>query len=325
MVGVVLQISLKIHHHGGPDVFAWPTFAREPPGASICVVQPSSIGLTGVNGVELHTLEWSREGVPMVFVHGFANDAHVWDDIAPIVAPHYRVIALDLRGHGDSGRAPDGRYDAEVLCDDLVCALENLGIERLVLVGHSLGGRVSMHFAGRHADRLAGLVLVDSAPEFDARGTTRIVFDAQKGERTFASIDDYELLLGHQYPVTPPSILSRLARSWLRERSDGRYELKLDADFLTARRGITAEEEERLEAEETKKLWNALEGLSCPVLVVRGAASDLFDPEVADRMVEDVLQNGTLEIIAHAGHSVMLDNPEAFERAFSRFALTDAQ
>ena len=88
---------------------------------------------------------------------------------------------------------------------------------------------------------------------------------------------------------------------------------------------MTAEEEERLEAEESKKLWNALEGLSCPVLVVRGAASDIFDPEVADRMVEDVLQNGTLEIIAHAGHSVMLDNPEAFERALSRFVLTDAQ
>ena len=288
-------------------------------------MQPSSIGVTGANGVELHTLEWSREGVPMVFIHGFANDARVWDDIAPVVAPHYRVIAIDMRGHGDSGRAPDGRYDTEVLCDDLDCVLEGLGIDRLVLVGHSLGGRVSMRFAGRHADRLAGLVLVDSAPEWDARGTTRIVFDAQKSERIFASIDEYELVLGHQYPVTPPSILRRLARSWLRERSDGRYELKLDADFLTARRGISAEEEERLEAEESRKLWSALEGLSCPVLVVRGAASDLFDPEIADRMVEDVLQNGTLEIIAHAGHSVTLENPEAFERAFSRFALTDAQ
>ena len=82
--------------------------------------------------------------MPMVFVHGFANDAHVWDDIAPVVAPHYRVIALDMRGHGDSGRAPDGRYDLDALCDDLECALADLDIERFVLVGHSLGGRVSM-------------------------------------------------------------------------------------------------------------------------------------------------------------------------------------
>ena len=303
----------------------WATIILEPRGASIRAVRPTSIGLTGSNGVKLHALEWSRDGVPMVFVHGFANDAHVWDDIAPVIAPHYRVIALDLRGHGDSGRALDGRYDANTLCDDLECALEDLGIERHVLVGHSLGGRVSMHYAGRHADRLAGLALVDSAPDFDARGTTRIVFDAQKGERTFASIDEYELVLAHQYPVTPSSTLRRMARSWLRERSDGRYELKLDADFLNAHTGLSAEEEERLDAEESKKLWNALEGLSCPVLVVRGAASDIFDSETADRMVEEVLHNGTLEIIAHAGHSVMLDNSEAFERALSRFALTDAQ
>jgi pimeloyl-ACP methyl ester carboxylesterase len=258
-------------------------------------VQPTSIGLTGSNGVKLHALEWSRDGVPMVFVHGFANDAHVWDDIAPVVAPHYRVIAFDLRGHGDSGRAPDGRYDIDTLCDDLECALEDLGIERFALVGHSLGGRVSMRYAGRHADRLAGLVLVDSAPEFDARGTTRIVFDTQKADRHFASIEEYELVLSHQYPVTPPSTLSRLARSWLRERPDGRYELKLDESFL-----------------DTKD-------------VVRGAASDIFAPDTAERMVDEVLHNGTLEIIAHAGHSVMLDNPEAFERALSRFALTDDQ
>jgi pimeloyl-ACP methyl ester carboxylesterase len=132
-------------------------------------------------------------------------------------------------------------------------------------------------------------------------------------------------VLGHQYPVTPPEILSRLARSWLRSRTDGRYELKLDAGFLNAHAGMSVEEQERLEAEETRQLWAALEGLRCPVLVVRGAASDLFDPDTANRMVEEVLHNGTLEVIAHAGHSVMLDNPEAFERALSRFALTDAQ
>ena len=288
-------------------------------------MQPTSIGLTGSNGVKLHALEWSRDGVPMVFVHGFANDAHVWDDIAPVVAPHYRVIAFDLRGHGDSGRAPDGRYDIDTLCDDLECALEGLGIERFALVGHSLGGRVSMRYGGRHADRLAGLVLVDSAPEFDARGTTRIVFDAQKGTRYFASIEEYELVLSHQYPVTPPSTLSRLARSWLRERPDGRYELKLDESFLDTKDRMSAEEEEQLDAEESKQLWEALEGLSCPVLVVRGAASDIFAPDTADRMVDEVLHNGRLEIVAHAGHSVMLDNPEAFERALSGFALTDAQ
>ncbi len=287
-------------------------------------MQPTSIGLTGSGGLKLHALEWSRDGVPMVFVHGFANDAHVWDDFAPVVAPHYRVVALDMRGHGESEHAPDGRNDLDTLSEDLACALEGLGIERFVLVGHSLGGRVSMCFAGQHAERLAGLVLVDTAPEFDPRGTSRIVSDARKGERSFASVEAYEIVLGRQYPVTPSRILSRLARCWLRERADGRYELKLDQNFLAVDADLSAEEEERLEAEESKRLWNALEVLRCPVLVVRGAASDILDPDVADRMVDEVLHDGKLEVVPQAGHSVMLDNPEAFERALTSFALTDA-
>ncbi len=73
--------------------------------------------------------------------------------------------------------------------------------------------------------------------------------------------------------------------------------------------------------EESKRLWTALENLPCPALVVRGAASDVFDPDTADRMVDDVIPNATLAVIPSAGHSVMLDNPEAFTKALSDFVL----
>jgi pimeloyl-ACP methyl ester carboxylesterase len=277
----------------------------------------------GADGLTLHALEWSREGTLLLLVHGFSNDAHVWDWIAPVLAPHYRVVAIDQRGHGQSDRDPEGRYDHLSMANDLAAVLESLGAERAVIVGHSLGGRVAMRFAGLHPEKLAGLVIVDSAPELDVRGTTRIRLDTQQQEPSFASAADYERVLQRQYPATRPDILSKLAVHWTQQRADGRFELRLDPAFMKARRGNSEEELARWSEEEAKHLWGALKALPCPALVVRGAASDVLSADVADKMADEVIPNGKLEVIARAGHSVMLDNPEAFEKALCAFVLGD--
>ena len=161
-------------------------------------MQPESLRLPGSDGLRLHLLRWSEEGVPMLLVHGFGNEAHIWDDFAPAVAPHYQVLALDQRGHGDSDWAGEGGYEYDHYLADLEAVVEGLGFERLVLVGHSLGGRVSMRYAGRHPDRMAGLVIVDIAPELDRRGVLRIQMDVQDQRApTFASIAEYENALAH--------------------------------------------------------------------------------------------------------------------------------
>ena len=74
-------------------------------------VQPRSLRVAGSDGLNLRLLEWSSEGVPMLLIHGFGNEAHIWDDFAPVVVSHYRVLALDLRGHGESAWDPEKRYD----------------------------------------------------------------------------------------------------------------------------------------------------------------------------------------------------------------------
>ncbi len=284
-------------------------------------MQATTRRVPGHEGLEINVREWSTEGTPLVFVHGFSNDAHVWDDIAPVVAPHYRVLCLDLRGHGDSGRHPDAAYDADSMANDLECVFDALGIERLVLVGHSLGGRVAMRFAGRHPEKLAGLVIVDTGPEHDPRGTTRISMDIRQGSHSFESIGEYERVLSRQYPVTPPNTLARLAKEWLRQREDGRYELKLDPNLMKGHAGGSGDELKKRAQEDAKLLWQALEKLPCPALVVRGAASDILDPDTADKMVDEAIPNGKLAVIARAGHSGMLDNPEEFETALCDFVL----
>jgi pimeloyl-ACP methyl ester carboxylesterase len=95
-----------------------------------------------------------------------------------------------------------------------------------------------------------------------------------------------------------------------------------------ALRGITAGRNASAEAEQQEhalrqRMWDALAALPCPVLVVRGAASDILSPETADRMVDEVLQNGRLAVVAQAGHSVMTDNPRGFNDAVASFVLSD--
>ena len=260
----------------------------------------------------------------MILIHGFGNEAHIWDDFAPRVADHYRVIALDLRGHGDSDWDPERRYDYTNHLADLEAVTRELGIERMVLVAHSLGGRVAMLYAGRHPEQLAGLVIVDSAPDLDVRGTTRIRLEvAEHRDPSFRTVAEYENLLAHNYPAATPEAIRRMARNGLRQREDGRYVLKMD----TAYRGadgprLGPDELASREVEHAASMWAALAKIPCPTLVVRGAASDIMSPEVADRMVDEVLPNGTLAVVAQAGHSVMTDNPDGFARAVCDFALS---
>ena len=284
-------------------------------------MEPTSRRLPATHGLSLHALEWSSDGTLLLFLHGFGNDAHVWDWVAPALAQHYRVLALDHRGHGRSDRDPEGRYDHETMARDVAAALESLGAQRVVLVGHSLGGRVAMRFAGLFPEQVAGLVIVDSGPELDARGTTRIRADVQQQEPSFASLRDYERVLARQYPATRADILAQLAVHWTQQRPDGRFELRLDPAFMRGRRGASDEELARGSAEEAKQLWSALEQLPCPALVVRGAASDVLSADMADKMADEVLRAGRLEVVPRAGHSVMLDNPEAFEKALVGFVL----
>lgn len=287
-------------------------------------MQPLSIRIPVADGLSLHALEWSREGVALLLLHGFGNEAHIWDDIAPGLAEHYRVLALDWRGHGDSDRDPEARYDYPNHLADLEAVCDTLALDRVVLVGHSLGGRVATLYAGRHPDRVAGLAILDSGPELDPRGTLRIGLDIERNrDPSFASPAEYEAALARAYPAAGEAALRRMAEHGVKRREDGRYVPKLDPAYGEARGRLSPEAQRSREEQLSRALWSALEAVPCPTLVVRGAASDVLSAEVADRMVDQALAHGTLRVVGRAGHSVMVDNPEECRTALEGFVLGD--
>jgi pimeloyl-ACP methyl ester carboxylesterase len=289
-------------------------------------MEPTSRHLPGCSGNRIHVLEWSGDGVPLLLLHGFGNEAHIWDDFAPAVAPYYRTVAMDHRGHGDSDWDSERRYGVEFMVRDVEAVSESLGIDRLVVIGHSLGGRIATLFASRQVERMAGLVLVDIGPDLDARGTTRIQMEVGANPTPrFGSVEEYARALTLAYPEAQPPAIERMARHGLRRCEDGRWELKMDPALRGAVRPDADDRHGDDELAETspEAQWAALARITCPTLVVRGAASDILSPDTADKMVDEVLADGRLAVVPQAGHSLMTDNPEGFEEALSEFLLRE--
>ena len=102
-----------------------------------------------------------RDGVPLVCTRGWTANRHRWDDQLGHLAGRYRVISLDLRGHGDSDLTPD-RYTIRGLAREVLALLDGLGVDRFVPVGHSMGGMIALTLALEHPERVKRLVIVDS-------------------------------------------------------------------------------------------------------------------------------------------------------------------
>lgn len=278
----------------------------------------------GAHGLSLNLLDWGGAGTPVLLLHGFGHSARVWDPVAPALTGRYRVLALDARGHGDSDHDPEFRYSHAAVARDVETVVAGLGLERLVLVGHSMGGYAAIHFAARQPQALEKLVLVDAGPELS--GASR----ARHGERpdpSFESPDRYAAALARMHPGAPAAHLGSLARHWLRRREDGRFVPRLDPAFLRPRSARDPENRRRFDRvrwaeEETARLWQALASVRCPTLVIRGARSNVLSADTVERMLREALREGRA-LTLESGHAVPVEAPHALCTALAGFLLED--
>src|SRR5215470_17369777 len=152
-------------------------------------MQPLSKTLR-VNDLVLHYLECGDAGAPpIVCVHGYTGSADAFNAIARHLHDRYRMLAFDVRGHGESAWSPAGAYRYEDQTSDLAEFAKQLGLDKFVLIGTSMGGIIAMAYAAEHAERLSRLVINDIGPDAEA-GTQRITQMVGSRPDEFASLEE---------------------------------------------------------------------------------------------------------------------------------------
>src|SRR5690349_1566520 len=135
---------------------------------------PHQTGRARSGEVSIHFRKLGRAGgTPIVIVHGLSYFSYDWLGVAHSLAAGREVVAMDMRGFGDSDWSPSRDYGVPAMAQDIVSVLDHLGWDRALLVGHSMGGRSATYFSARHPQRVAGLVLVDYSPDNAAEGARR--------------------------------------------------------------------------------------------------------------------------------------------------------
>jgi pimeloyl-ACP methyl ester carboxylesterase len=257
------------------------------------------------NGLALRYLEWGRaDTLPVICVHGYTSSAEAFNALARRISDRAHVIAMDLRGHGESAWSPDGAYQYADQMSDLASLVDALGLGRFVLVGTSMGGIIAMAYAAQHAERLRALVINDIGPDAEA-GTQRITGMVGSRPADFPSLDaalEYRRQISPITAARPLEDQRETVLGVLRERPDGRWAWKMDPAYIEQRvtRGPPAR----------PQLWRALERLPCPTVVVWGADSDVLSEAQARRMTT-ALPRGELVAIPGIGHAPTLVEPEA--------------
>jgi esterase len=243
------------------------------------------------NGLTLSYLDKGGDGIPIVALHAYWMEAGTYAELAEALAPKWRVIALDQRGHGHSDHAEDLSWDAFI--GDLVAFLDHLDIEGpAVLAGNSLGGIVAFRFAARFPAKVRAMIVeeapavVDGDMDFMRQWAgvypTREALQAKIGERLAWSVE--------------PSF---------RQTSEG-WTLAFSPDALAdAHPGLNGD------------FWEDWRATDCPALLFRGSQSRAVDGAILERMAAE-RANTTLETF-DAGHVVHHDMSTAFASAVRSF------
>jgi pimeloyl-ACP methyl ester carboxylesterase len=248
-----------------------------------------------VDGVDISYLAWGRVGAPgLVFVHGGAAHAHWWSFLVPLLADAYRIAAVDLSGHGDSGRRDE--YLLSSWAAEIMAVADDLGATGPpVVVGHSMGGFVAIGTGAAHGDDLAGIVILDSPvsapdPETDAArggkvfGPLRVYPDLDAALARFRTVPEQAHYL--------PFVIDHVARHSLRP-VEGGWSWKYDPEIFVPTRT------------ESRDL---LQQVRCRVALFR-AEHGLVTPEIGQYMYECLGRVAPVVEIPEAGHHLMLDQP----------------
>ncbi len=257
-----------------------------------------------INGINLAYSDQGK-GLPLVFLHAFPFNRAMWEPQLKGLADRFRVITVDLRGHGESD-APLWRYTLELFADDVKGLLDHLAIQQTVLVGLSMGGYLSFAFYRKYPDRIKGLVLADTRAEADKPETKAWRFHlAQRVYKEGAKAVADEMLPKLLCPAsnrTKPALVEQAHRIITSTQVSG---IVGDLMAIAERPDSVA----------------LLKEITCPTLVLVGEEDVLTTPEENKRIAEAV-RGAKFQTIPSAGHMSNMEQPEVFNQAVASFLET---
>jgi len=242
-------------------------------------------------------------GLPLVFLHAFPLNRTMWAQQEEALSLHFRVITMDLRGHGESD-APLWHYTLEQSADDVCALLNQLSIQQAIFTGLSMGGYILFAFYRKYAARVKGLILADTKAQADTaegkQGRFQMAQTAyKKGPSAIADIMIPKLLSPATIQTNPD--LVRQVRAMI----EGNQISGIVGDLMAM-----AERPDSLPL---------LKQITCPTRIIVGELDQATPPSDAKLMAEQIPQAG-LAIIPNAAHLANLEQPEAFNRIVSTFA-----
>ena len=258
-----------------------------------------------VNQLRLHYLDWGGNGDKVILLlHGFMGHAHVWDDLASDLSNRFRVLALDQRGHGDSEWSKEASYSIDSHFSDISVFIESLGLEKVIILGHSMGGRNALFFAACAPEKVERLILVDARIGNNPDASKALRWQLASLPLKAKNMDEVAEALQSLYPYLGIEMCRHIAKYGYRESKGGRFIPKYDTKMSS-----------QLEKSEytTEELWDMIKNVACPALIVRGKESPFVSPEEAQRMCM-ALPGATFQEIPRATHMPAQENPEAFKK-----------
>jgi len=260
------------------------------------------MSIARVRGIEL-AYEVSGAGTPVVLLHGFPFNRTLWREQVEALGERYRVVTLDLRGHGETTATRDAAT-MEEMAEDVAALLDELGVTaRVVLGGLSMGGYVALAFARLFPERTRALVLADTRAQADTDEAR-----AAREETALRALDEgmhtiadamLPKLLAPATLAARPEIVARVREMIMNTDSQG---------AASALRGMAVRRDQT----------NFLREINCPALIIVGSL-DSITPTADAELMHREIRGSRLEIIEGAGHVSNIERPAEFNRALEKF------
>ncbi|WIG71102.1 alpha/beta hydrolase (plasmid) [Photobacterium damselae] len=249
----------------------------------------------------------------LFLVHGLDNNLHIWEDLATRLSEHHYVVAIDLRGNGKSSWASPNTYTLDDMCNDINEVIQHLGINSVILAGHSLGGKIALKYSVVHPYKVDRLLLLDCSPQLDTK--LKQALDGYFSSRTqvFSSPKEYEDELKAIHILADETLVKEFAKSNLSYRN-GTYYRNSDPKFNISMLDDSG-------PLMSGRVWEYFPNISCPVLIVRAQMSSILTEKSANDMYQK-LQFSTIVNIKNATHSLMLDQPSILHSVVDDFVIS---